>query len=343
MLLEEAAANKKWTIPPHAVVELDFGPFSHFEITEIDDEAAIVCRSRLNHFCLAYIRPATHNCYCCFVPPSENAAEIHAAGRLLLSAIIRDFWVVEEREKVFSTKRTQQSHTIKGIDDRPRIVYIPRVRYVSKPHLENCAVELEHHERRKHFVSAHLRHAEQPSGYQLILAERYGFHVPVGYTFVKPHERGKKHREVIYRSRSALNSLYNIVADVTPGEARPLWFQFERDVHNLMSSLGFTVEHVSASRSGDRGVDVFALKGNDFEQVQWVIQCKCYAPSHKIDPSKIREMRGVLTDYPHGTRGMIVTTSSFTSGAIEEAKKASIRLVDGVEFLRLTNRGTSPN
>jgi restriction endonuclease Mrr len=159
--------------------------------------------------------------------------------------------------------------------------------------------------------------------------------LPVGYTFVRPHERGKKHRDIIYRSRSALRSLYTVTSEAAQGAAKSSWFQFERDVHSLMAALGFTVEHVAASRTGDKGVDIIATKGSDFDQVYWFIQCKCYAPTHKVDPGKIREMKGVLSDQPHGTRGMIVTTSTFTSGAINEARGADIRLVDGREFVQL--------
>ncbi|MFA9210494.1 MAG: restriction endonuclease, partial [Moraxellaceae bacterium] len=52
--------------------------------------------------------------------------------------------------------------------------------------------------------------------------------------------------------------------------ARDAWFQFERDVQRVMEHLGFKVEHVAAARRGDRGVDVFATKGVDLDEVAWV-------------------------------------------------------------------------
>jgi len=343
-LLEEAVANKKWTIPKGALVEIKYGPFTHLEVTEIGSEVYFVCRTGSGSFHINSIRPDKK--ICTFRPAFESASidkekgtRINAGVKLLQAAIIRDFWVVEEREGVFaareiSTRKSGQSRS----GSEPLIVYIPRIKYLKRPDLQRCESELAHHERRAHFVSAHKRRAYNPSEYQLILAEHYGFELPTGYTFVKPHERGKQKREVIYRSRSALKSLYTVVSDDTHNKARPLWFQFERDVYDLMSSLGFRVEHISASRSGDKGVDVFAVKGEDLDQVHWVVQCKCYAPKHKIDPSKIREMKGVLTDYPRGTRGMIVTTSSFTSGAEEEAKRADIRLINGMEFIEMVKK-----
>ncbi|MDD1652861.1 MAG: restriction endonuclease [Methanomicrobiales archaeon] len=227
--------------------------------------------------------------------PAETQDSIIAGVSLLLAAIIRDFWVVEERESAFLGRQVHKPRTgSKPADADIRTVYLPRVRYINRPDIERCATELAHHERRAHWVSAHLRLAEHASEQQYLLAEHYGFHIPSGYTFVRQHERGGKKREVIYRSRSALNLLYTLSTDQLAGSRR-----------------------------------------SDFDLVNWVIQCKCYAPTHKVNPSKIREMKGVLSDYPHGTRGMIVTTSSFTSGALEEAKAAEIRLVDGAEFVGL--------
>lgn len=102
-----------------------------------------------------------------------------------------------------------------------------------------------------------------------------------------------------------------------------------------MDALGFAVEHIAASRNGDGGIDVYATRGHDLDEMNWVIQCKCWHPKRKIPPSVIRELVGVLAGYPHGTRGMVITTSTFSSGAIESAKEANIRLIDGSEFAEL--------
>ena len=100
-----------------------------------------------------------------------------------------------------------------------------------------------------------------------------------------------------------------------------------------MKALGFHVEHIAASESADNGVDVYAVKGEDLDEVRWVIQCKCWGKNRRVAPSTVRDLVGALRHYPPGTRGMIVTTSSFTSGAIREAESAGIRLIDGREFV----------
>jgi len=108
-----------------------------------------------------------------------------------------------------------------------------------------------------------------------------------------------------------------------------------------MAAMGFSVEHVAASRHGDHGVDIYATKGHDLDQINWVIQCKCWHPKRKIPPNVIRELVGVLAGYPHGTRGMVVATCKFSPGAIEAAAAASIRLIDGEEFMKLTQSAGS--
>ena len=81
---------------------------------------------------------------------------------------------------------------------------------------------------------------------------------------------------------------------------------------------------------GDGGVDVYAYE-ELFDEI-WAIQCKCYAAHHSVGPNVIRELYGSLHAYPEGTKGMVITTSSFTAGAIKEAERMGIKLVDGDEF-----------
>lgn len=342
-LLDEALTNKIGTIPPKALVQLPEGLFKYVELTERADGVHAVFRTADGLFHVADIESRTH-AHTLAIPgepyglPEDLQQRIDAGLFLLLCAMIRDFWVIETRETVFSHKVEPNPLSFRK-DEQPkrRIIYLPRIRYLAKPDLDRCDLELEHHERRSHWVRGHLRRVGTASEHQLILAERYGLNVPIGYTFVSPHERGKAKRDVIYRSRSAMQCLYTATAEMPDGS--PIrWFQFERDVQMLMRALGFGVEHVSASRKADNGVDVYAVKGVDFDETRWIIQCKCWAPKRKVSPSTVRDLIGALTHYPPGTRGMIVTTSGFTSGAKREAETAGIRLVDGEEFVGLVKR-----
>jgi Holliday junction resolvase len=335
LLLQEAVTNKKWSIPPHAPVELTIGPFSHFELTEQGNSVVAVGRTSSGEFTVFHVWPKQG---AILIPTSflerlEKRDLVEACLKLLLSAIIRDFWVVEQRETVFHTTEVKRLPWRKeSPSDDPAIVYIPRVRY-SSPSVRQCSEGLEHTLRRAHFVTGHLRKADTPSERQILIAQRYGIDVAQGYTFVKPHERGRHKREVIYRSRSALRMLYQ--ERILQGEGKSRWFEFERDVYDLMRSIGFEVEHCAASHRGDRGVDVFATKGTDLEEINWIIQCKCFGPKRKVGPNIVRDLIGAIGQFKKGTRGMIVTTSSFTEEATKLALSEGIRLIDGIEFSKM--------
>lgn len=339
-LFEEAVANKRGTIPRNAHVQLKFGPFTHVEVTELDPNVIFVCRAADGTFYKVCTEPKRN--YCSFQLPGEDKdgvshelkEKVEAGVKLLLAAIVRDFWVVENRETVFASHPGEGGRAKNSPPDTPRVVYIPRIKYSPRADVEKCGKELSHPERRSHFVRAHVRKAAFASDYQLVLAQRYGIDVPTGYTFVRPHERGKDNRDIVYRSRSALQCLYSVATESVRA-APSQWFQFERDVYKLMHALGFAVEHIAASRHGDGGIDVYATRGRDLDEMNWVIQCKCWHPKRKIPPSVIRELVGVLAGYPHGTRGMVITTSTFSSRAIEAANEANIRLIDGGEFAEL--------
>jgi hypothetical protein len=337
-LMAEARAQKKGTIPAGAILQMRIGPFEYFEMHELG-EVFLVGRTIEGHFGILWIDPYRGTFHCepaDLVRDDERRAEVIAALWLWAAAVVRDFWVVEEREAVF--RETQSLLSIPrppaNRGDRPRIVYLPRVRYTHHPNISQCGTALGIVHRRAHNVRPHIRRSGHCSAAQMVLAERYGFEMPTGYTFVRPHERGKVHRDVIYRSRSALQLLYTVASEESTGGPSQ-WFRFEKDVYRLMEAFGFDVQHIAASKRGDRGVDVYATKGRDLEQVNWVIQCKCYGPKHPVGPNIIRELIGTLQGYPRGTRGMVVTTSRFTSGAVAAGEAEQIRLIGGEEFVSL--------
>jgi len=227
------------------------------------------------------------------------------------------------------------------------IVYLPRIRYEGRPNVQRCVSNLGHTRRRLHSVVPHLRRLAngwQASDHQRTLATLHGFHCDEGYTFVAAHQRGRDKQDVIYRSRSALNSLYAVTAENTATGDTDRWFQFERDVHRVLVAMGLNVEHIAASRHGDRGIEIYATQGRDLDQANWIIHCECRHPKRAISAKVIRELADVLAGYPHGTRGMVLTTSRFSAGAIEAATVANIRLVDGEEFRQLVESvvGTAP-
>lgn len=336
-LTDEANVLNRWTIPWGARVQVRIGPFVEIDFYPVDNEISILLRTedggyrwgafnlRKNAWNLIHVlRNDLQSIF------SENERslldEVELAIQLLLVTIVRDFVVLEDRTAGFAVVRAGRAVSSRPLDvNAPQIIYIPRVRYIHDPNVERMNQDLEIQERVPHQVRAHVRRSDNASPFQEILASRYGFTLAPGYTFVRPHYRGglPPEREVIYRSRSAMRSLYGNTSDII-GTATSKWFQFELDVAAVMARMGFKVDHVAASRTGDEGVDVFAENCKTGEA--WAIQCKCYAPERKIGPAVVRELIGALATYPSGTKGMITTTSSFSSGAVSLAREFNIVL-----------------
>jgi hypothetical protein len=336
-MTEEANILNRWTIPWGARVQTSIGPFREIDFYSYGDEISILLKTSDQHYRWAAfnLRTNSWNLNHFFTNRFENISEhisdkrrvdeVTCALKLILASIVRDFVVLEERESTFAIRRDIAPLGRKIDDGSPRIIYIPRVRYGQAPDTQGLEKGLEYESRRPHHVRAHRRRIDAASPYQRIIAERYGFHLEPGFTFVRPHQRGgiAPDREVIYRSRSAMQSMYGVDASIE-SNGKSNWFQFERDVHDAMRHADFKVDHVASAKNGDAGVDVFAenRSGTEF----WAIQCKCYAPNRKVGPAAVRELIGALAAYPAGTLGMLVTTSGYSSGAVALAKDFSIEL-----------------
>ena len=342
-LLTEAITSKKWTVPPQAVLEMRIGDFARVELRERGNIIDFALRTTSGEFSDGGIRLALNDYNIWWSGTERSASQEEHERRakstgalfLLLAAMIRDFMVVDEREAVFQQRVSDRTtHMLSHDNGAPRVIYLPRVQYkrgADHDRLALCRTELNLEAvRAAHAVRAHIRKSAAASTEQLVMARRYGVEVPSGYTFVRPHDRGARVRDVIYRSRSALRCLYAHVDSVI-GQVH--WFQFERDVAALMSAIGFAVEHVAASKSGDDGIDVYATRGYE----SWIIQCKCYALTRMVGPSVIRELIGTVAISEHQTKAnwMVVTTSDFSTKARDVAERGNVRLVNGSQFAAL--------
>jgi restriction system protein len=114
---------------------------------------------------------------------------------------------------------------------------------------------------------------------------------------------------------------------------------FERLIVKLLLSIGYGGSTENAGRtlgqSGDDGVD--GVIDQDFLGLDRVyIQAKRYANGNNIGSGAIRDFFGSL-DRHKATKGLFVTTSSFSASAKETAEHLSKRivLVDGNQLARL--------
>lgn len=344
-LLSEAQAARQWSIPWGARVEVAFGPFVAMRIFEDDGEFSCHFLDAEDRYFQVAIgldgqtpRASTKSVYRFQEGKeiSENE-DAEASLKLIAAAVVRDFVVVESRASVFSARNFRKR--IRGRDVRT-VIYLPRVRYdrmkpeafaqLSEPHTAGG--------RAMHHVAPHLRRAENPTAAQLFLAKRYGIHVPEGFTFVRGHDRGglaEAERVRVYRSRSASRMIFTEMATAPTG-SRPAWFDFEKDCLAILEKRGLKVIHQAASRDGDGGVDLYAVMNDG---ACWVIQCKCWAAHRKVGPEVVRELAGAIQLAARGSaeaaKGIVITTSSFTSGAVEAAVALGYELIDGQKFASL--------
>lgn len=108
--------------------------------------------------------------------------------------------------------------------------------------------------------------------------------------------------------------------------------EFEKVVARLYDAMGFLTVMTSASH--DRGVDIFARRLNDVGMENLIIQCKHY-PNRTVGTPVIRDMIGTWQDHRNATRSVIVTSGSFSSGAVQLANKHRVDLVDRLSLEQL--------
>jgi hypothetical protein len=362
-LLAEATSLKRWTIPFGAYVQLDIGVIKAVRLFELGQDVACLLINSFGEYYLLWINPPkqdfvfTHSTEISFAA-GEIAAkmsskknqeltyeseiqrkekiELDVIGKLKLAiaiplaAIVRDFWVVEEREKILGAAQTRGKALRLPIDQNKKsIVYLPRIQYVGD--IKTLADPLHLQTRRPHFVTGHLRRATEASEKQIFLARKYGIVVPEGFTFVRPHRRGNKAQETVYRSRSALQCI-RALTPLDSGGGKDAWFTFELNVKNWLQKNRFEVEHLAGSKNGDGGVDIQATKGDDV----LLIQCK-YWHTKRIGPAVIRELIGTLQTFPRGTKAVLITSTELTEGAQKLAKTNSIEYLQNVNFNKEIN------
>jgi restriction system protein len=111
-------------------------------------------------------------------------------------------------------------------------------------------------------------------------------------------------------------------------------YEFEDLILLLFRSIPeFDDVRKTRSRS-DGGIDIVAVNKKEFTGGRVAIQAKCYAPHHKVAIAEVREMVGSISQREFH-KGIIITTSGYTSAARDEASRLGIELYDGERLLWL--------
>jgi len=111
-------------------------------------------------------------------------------------------------------------------------------------------------------------------------------------------------------------------------------YEFEALMAELWSRMGYEVTLTRPTADG--GVDVRAISPG-IPETRVAIQAKRYSPTNRVGAPEGSRYAGLALD-PDVDKVVIVTTSSFTNPAIEEAERRGVRLVDGKELLDLLNK-----
>jgi hypothetical protein len=118
------------------------------------------------------------------------------------------------------------------------------------------------------------------------------------------------------------------IINLSPGE-------FEVFVTNLLRKMGYKAE--TTRLTADGGVDIWAANDNLFTGGKVIVQCKRYAEHQMVGEPVLRELFGLV--HAHGVnKGVLVTTSSFTRGAVQFARGKPIELLGGIQLLGLCHQ-----
>ena len=208
-LLQEAIALKSSYIPEGSFVEIDFPPFIGLKISEEDKLIQAMFVDEYDRFLMIYCSPYEETWEEMWTLPSFYSSidgkdlittnAIYALQQII-GAIIRDFWVIEEKEKMFGRPRLKK--LLKSKTNIKRVVYLPRIRYIGLSGASERVKNLSYQSRQKHFVNGHRRKV-QASALQTAKAKAAGIPLDEGETYVFPHYRGIDEKSnIVYRSKS---------------------------------------------------------------------------------------------------------------------------------------------
>lgn len=111
---------------------------------------------------------------------------------------------------------------------------------------------------------------------------------------------------------------------------------FERLLEAIFKNQGYDVERTRYSKDG--GFDLAIYSKDPVGAFMTLVDCKRYAEKKKVGVEVVRGLYGIVTDRK-ASNGLIVTTSTFTKGAVEfrERNQYRLALADFERFKSLLN------
>lgn len=99
--------------------------------------------------------------------------------------------------------------------------------------------------------------------------------------------------------------------------------KFEELIAELLRDRGYEVQLTPSSKDGGR--DILAIKREDIGCALTLVECKRYAEGNRVGVDVVRGLYGVVSA-ENATKGLIATTSYFTSGAKAFRDRVQYRL-----------------
>ena len=116
-------------------------------------------------------------------------------------------------------------------------------------------------------------------------------------------------------------------------------YDFEQQVAQMLRGWGLSVEVTGGP--GDEGIDIMAYDSTPITGGKYLVQCKRYSPGKKVGVAAVRELYDTMQE-KQVTKGVLVTSSAFTTGALRFAEGKSIDLIDGTQLSELLAK-TAPD
>jgi hypothetical protein len=98
---------------------------------------------------------------------------------------------------------------------------------------------------------------------------------------------------------------------------------FEEVMTEIFRRKGYEVTLTPASKDG--GKDIYAVRKESGVTFLTLVECKHYAPDHKVGVELVRSLYGVVEE-EKASAGILATTSSFTAGAHKFQRKVQFRI-----------------
>lgn len=128
-----------------------------------------------------------------------------------------------------------------------------------------------------------------------------------------------------------MNSINNLIASFAENP-----YDFEEFCVKLYQKMGFQAE--VTARINDGGYDIIL----DYPSGEkGIVECKCYSRAHSVGRPLIQKLVGA-NQVVKAEHMIFITTSNYSSAAIEYAKESCVELVDGNKLLDWTHQYIRP-